>query len=294
MKIVQSFWSKPFYHKKINTWEGRKAGGWNDPLYYYMSCTLSCLLLCKYYTDVELVTDEKGKELLIDRLKLPYKNVVCQLDKLNNYPEDLWSVGKIYTYSMQRTPFLHFDSDVFVWKKFERNIETAGLVSQSKEVNFKYDRIVLKEIFENFNYLPEAIKQNPPDNDVISCNAGVFGGNDLHFFKQYTDEAFSFIDQNKAKLDAVNLGLANIIFEQYMFACLARKKGKDVTYVFPNLTDYFFLKDFKGVPHRSQYLHIIGPFKKETASEIWIEERLRLEFPAYYYRIKEMSENKVL
>jgi hypothetical protein len=28
MKIIQSYWTKPFYVKENDDWEGRKVGGW--------------------------------------------------------------------------------------------------------------------------------------------------------------------------------------------------------------------------------------------------------------------------
>ena len=280
--------------KKKDNWEGRKSGGWSHARYYYMSCALSCLLLKKYYGEIELVTDKIGEGILIDRLKLPYDRTVLELDVLNNYPEDLWAVGKLYTYNIQTTPFLHFDNDVFIWEKFDDKILGGKLISQSMEVNFKHDVIVLKEIFENFNSIPEEIKENPPWQTVVSCNAGVFGGSDLIFFKEYTTKAFQFISDNREKLGNVNTGLSNIIFEQYLFACMARKRNIPVSYVFDQLIDYAMLIDFAHVPHQRKYIHIIGPFKKNRPSEEWLEERLRLEFPQYYYRITELCEDLII
>jgi hypothetical protein len=297
VKIVQSFWSKPFLLKKKDNWEGRKSGGWSNARYYYMSCALSCLLLKKYYSEIELITDQTGAQLLIGELKLPYTHTLLALDTLNHYPEDLWAIGKLYTYSIQTTPFLHVDNDVFVWQKFDDRILKGELVSQNIEINFKHDVIVLKEIFEQFSYIPEEIKNNPPWETVVSCNAGVFGGNDLSFFNKYTTASFDFINNNREKLASVNTGLANIIFEQYLFACMARKSNIPVTYVLEQLNhfnDYGVLIDYANVPHRNKYIHIIGPFKKRAASEEWLEERLRLEFPEYYYRILELCENLIL
>ena len=57
--------------------------------------------------------------MLIDKLGLPYTNVFCDLDKLNGYHTQLWALPKLHTYTQQETSFLHVDSDVFIWEKFD-------------------------------------------------------------------------------------------------------------------------------------------------------------------------------
>ncbi len=106
MKIIQSFWSKPSYKKKNVKLHDRNNGGWTDKKYNYFSWALSCLQFRKYYDDVELITDEIGYNILIEKLKLPYTKVDVCLDKINHYHEDLWALGKIYAYSIQNTPFI--------------------------------------------------------------------------------------------------------------------------------------------------------------------------------------------
>jgi len=75
-------------------------GGWSDKKYNYMSWAFSCLQFKKYYSEVELITDKLGKELLIDKLELPYTSVKVELDQLNSYHSDLWALGKIVKYNL--------------------------------------------------------------------------------------------------------------------------------------------------------------------------------------------------
>ncbi len=80
MKIVHSYWSKPnLIQKKAS----QNLGGWTHRAFNYMSWALSCLKFKEFYPNIELVTDQKGKELLIDRLGLPYTSVkVVSIDSL--------------------------------------------------------------------------------------------------------------------------------------------------------------------------------------------------------------------
>src|SRR5215213_9355428 len=105
MKIVQSFWTKPFLQAGEFLIDSRMNGGWLDRKYNYFSWALSCLQLRKYYSEVELVTDNLGKFILIDCMQLPYTKVVVRLNEIDHYDSSLWALGKIFAYSLQTTPF---------------------------------------------------------------------------------------------------------------------------------------------------------------------------------------------
>src|SRR5690349_5092674 len=106
MKIVQAFWSKPATGNSLMDINA----GWLSPEYHWMSWALSCLQAKKFYQHVELVTDERGKEILIHRLGLPYSSINTQLEAaLDTYPPELWSLAKIFSYNLQEEPFIHLD-----------------------------------------------------------------------------------------------------------------------------------------------------------------------------------------
>ena len=130
MKIIQSFWSKPF----------QGSGGWYDLIFHYISWTFSCLKLLEFYDKVELITDKAGYDLLVNKLQLPYTWFQMCLNDIDHYDEGLWALGKIYTYSMQNEPFIHVDNDVFIWDKFPDRIESAQLIAQHFEYNYSYNR----------------------------------------------------------------------------------------------------------------------------------------------------------
>jgi len=135
MRIIQSFWSKPLRVSEDPSRAAKMNFGWPVRKYNYFSLALSCLQLASYYPDLELVTDDFGENLLIHKLQLPYKSVRSELNKLDDYHSGLWALGKIYSYSIQDGPFLHVDSDLFIFREFDRNIGSARLVAQKGNGN---------------------------------------------------------------------------------------------------------------------------------------------------------------
>jgi hypothetical protein len=157
MKIVQSLWVKPSIKKNSVNTSDRNTGGWTDKKYNYISWALSCLQFCKYYNKVELITDNLGYDTLIKKMKLPYTDVKVVLDDLNDYHPDLWALGKIYAYSLQKEPFIHADGDVFIYAPFSKELESSALLAQNIEKDFYYYREIFGSIEENFDFIPGAL-----------------------------------------------------------------------------------------------------------------------------------------
>ena len=176
MKVIHSYWTKPYLSK-----ENDNIGGWSSNLFHYMSCALSCLSTNKFY-DIELVTDNKGVELFIDKMQLPYSSVKVVLNDLDGYNTDLWALGKIYTYSIQDEPFLHIDNDFFIWDAFKTNILNANLVGQHLEIGYKHNELFFDDILTNLSYIPEVMLQrNIIDKGVLEVDAGILGGRNISF-----------------------------------------------------------------------------------------------------------------
>ncbi|GEJ45766.1 MULTISPECIES: DUF6734 family protein [unclassified Chryseobacterium] len=287
MKIIQSFWSKPSYKKKNIRLHDRNNGGWIDRKYNYFSWALSCLQFKKYYDDVELVTDEIGYEILIKKLKLPYTKIDVSLDKINHYHEDLWALGKIYAYSIQDSPFIHADGDVFIFKKFEDSFEKSPILAQNSEVGYTLYREIFGEIKANFAFIPEDIlNYYHTFGEINGVNNGVVGGNAISFFKKYTEKAFEFIDQNTEHLSKINIGLFNIIFEQALLYSMAHRDNIPVDFYFDNINQGFDgICDVLGSSHERSYLHALGPYKTTITVPSQIEDLLRKSYPEYYYNI---------
>lgn len=287
MKIVQSLWTKPLLKKENLHKLDRNNGGWQNRRYNYMSWALSCLQLKKIYGNVELITDAMGYDLLINKLQLPYTSVTVILDKLNKYHPDLWALGKIYTYSLQDEPFLHVDGDVYMWKKFSIDVEKSQLIAQNPEKGFGYYKNICEKIIESFCFIPESILADRTRNqEFTGVCAGILGGTNIQFIKSYAHAAFEFVDRNIEMLSNINIGLFNTVFEQYLFNCLANDAKIDIKYIMSGINDKFDgLADFTGVPSRIKYIHPVGNYKRRKETGEHLSERLRMDYPEYFFLI---------
>ncbi len=298
MKIIQSFWSKPIRSKDNSDGIFRDKGGWSERIYFYMSWTLSCLKFKEIYGNIELITDKYGKELLCDILELPFTSVKVELNCLDTYNHNLWALGKIYSYSVQDVPFLHVDNDIFVWDKFPEQLLNAGLICQNLEVNYPHSNeyfLLLEDLFE---FIPESIRLlRKKEKGLTQINAGILGGNNISFIKEYAKKAFEFIERNESLIDKIpeNKGGFNMVFEQYLFYALAKEKNIPISTLFSEHFNRFEgLSDFHRIPNSAYYIHALGTLKKLRTVGINVAERLLIEYPEYYSRIIQLYKNNLI
>lgn len=108
--------------------------GWLLPIFNYLSWIISCNQLRRYYDDVTLVTDSQGYDVLINKLHLPYTDVIESLDCLNHYNPNLWALAKIKAYQSIKEPFIHVDGDVFIWTKIDESLRDHNSLSGMKKL----------------------------------------------------------------------------------------------------------------------------------------------------------------
>jgi hypothetical protein len=295
MKIIQTFWSG----KSIDQNVIQHRGGWLSPETHWFSWALSCLQLCQFYDEIELITDIQGKELLIDTLQLPYTKVVTDLeDCLSGYPAELWALAKIKAYSLQTEPFLHVDGDVFIWQAFDNELVSQNIIAQNREVDkINYYERVMQQLEQHCTYIPNEIRVERQKGGIIqSINAGVFGGSGITFFQNYSQKAFEFVDNNTSTWQNLDLKAynVNVIFEQYLFYCLAQQQNKSISYLIDLEADfgttYEGFADFHAVPYQTKFIHTLGDYKKYPQIHQHLAKRLRQDYPDYYYRILQVCQ----
>lgn len=286
MKIVQTFWTGASGQPGLSL-----TGGWLSSEYHWMAWALSVLQLRQFYDHVELVTDDLGKHILIDLLQLPYTHVRTNLQTaLQPYPQELWALAKIYSYSIQDEPFLHVDGDVFIWKAFDKTIEKTELVAQNFEIDFPFYREPLTILKNEFKNIPLCmLNQLEQEKTVFSSNAGVLGGNKLPFFKTYKQLAFGIVDDNLQDLTKIPHNLLNICIEQFLYYCLSKEENIQVSYIIDNQGQfdptYPGFANFQNVPFSDWFIHCMADYKRQEVVVWHLANRLRQDYPAYYYRI---------
>ncbi len=293
MKIIQTFWTGPYTNNDKDILH--MQAGWLSAEYHWMSWALSCLQLKNVYGQAELVTDALGREVLIDRLKLPYTNVSTALEgRLDGYPPVLWSLAKISTFAAQEEPFLHFDGDVFVWQQFEDRILQAPLLAQNIEVNLSFYRNMLDDITEKLPLIPALLQKAAAATDIYAVNTGVFGGHDLRFIKDYCRQAWQFVDDNKDSLhQLIRPDQLNFIFEQCLLYYLAEQQGVQPVCIVEDLIDdpaYMDFARFADVPD-VPLIHTVAGYKKMAFTCEHMARRLRNDYPDVYYAVVELCKN---
>jgi len=284
MKIIQSFWSGRLSDIRDNR-------GWLSYEYHWLGWILSCNQLRKFYDVVELYTDAFGYEILIEKLRLPYTKVHVVLDEVNEYPKDLWAIAKIKTYELQDEPFLHIDGDVFIWNKFPQELMSSSLIAQNLENTTDYYREMWNEIVPHLNFIPGDIYNYHKGLISLGCNMGIIGGNDVDFFREYTKKSFEFVDKNKEAWNDVNLFNFNIFFEQELFYEMASINKKQINYLFDEVWEdnsYLGLANFRDIPHKRFYLHLLGSFKRRFTTCKNLETYVIKEYPEFYLNLKNL------
>lgn len=290
MKIVQSLWTAPIKGRLIE--ESRVKGGWLSEKYHHYSMALSCCLLKQFYSEVELITDESGAELLVEHLQLPYSRINSCLDeKLKGCPDILWVLPKLCAYEMQDTPFIHVDGDVYTWAPFDiaDYDKRHFLIAQNPELEHHdaYEK-PLAHFQATLQALPDCLRSSATTSSLLTAvNAGVLGGADIKFINDFASQALELITKNRDCLAKDPFaGFANTVIEQFFFKQLAETKNKKISYLFDKVgSDFKETLYFDQVPITTTYIHVLGKAKQRYYNCLQVENRLRYHFPEVYKKI---------
>lgn len=258
MIAVYSFYSKPYLLKKTL--------GWARPGSMFKSLIISHSLAKKHFGKTHLVTDDFGKYILIDILKMDFDIVTTDLNSLN-YSPDFWMIGKIKAYQIQTSPFIHIDGDAFLWEKPSDEILKSNIFTQSIE---EFDRNIENptcytkpvKFIENANWLPESFFKILNTSDTqYAANTGIYGINDLSINIKFTSDVFTFLDIIDNKEFLINSkdmyqGL-NTVIEQYFLMNNCLYYDTNITFA---MTDVDFTSWF------SKYTHFIAGGKHNTSN----------------------------
>lgn len=291
MKIIHTFWTKGYENKHFR-------GGWLSDETHFMCWALSCLNAKKTYGEIELYTDKIGYELLINKFKLPYDKVHLVFDNnifIESISPELWSLSKIYTYSLQNEPFIHIDGDFIFWTKIDVDY---NIIFQNVEIglDFYKDSYELLSNDKDINKNLSFSRSLSDDYHEEAANMGIFGGSNTEFIKRYAQDVIDFISQNKSNSSLINKSQnSNCFLEQYYLYYLCLENKINFKTIHPNYyADTSKNKKIQfNIPSEANcFNHFLGNSKKLEIVNDYIKCKLQKYYPEYYNVIKkQLSQN---
>jgi hypothetical protein len=287
MRAVWSFWSRPQ--------AAQTARQWCTPLHHWLAWGLSLAAARRHYPDTVLVTDTPGKKFLVDTLGLEFAEVVTELDRIAAADPQWWALGKLIAYSLQDQPFVHIDTDAFLWKPLPAHVAEAHVFAQCPEFHGYSDRSSL-EIDNAFALadLPLPVEwewgASRQDAYLREENCGIVGGCRVDFLRHYGRTASELIlDPRNAPAWARLTHKSNMAVEQFFLAaCVdfhrnhpdSPFRGVHVKYLFSSWEEAFD----PNCSTRVAFTHLLGDYKRSPAVGRRIEERVKRDDPGFFRR----------
>lgn len=295
MRAVWTFWSKPFWLQQRFSWLSEQ--------HHLLAWVLSVETARNHYPDTALYTDDEGARLLIDGIGLQFQHVSTALNVLVGHDPLLWALGKIYTYRLQTTSFVHLDNDVFLWERLPVRMETAPLLAQNPE------HFVVGES----HYKPQAFAAASQGTENIEVPAewkwyyadgkqpqrgdacGIFGGNHIEFINYYAELAIGMAEHPANapiwSLLGRDAGTNNAcsLFEEYLLSACIEYHKNIATSPYRNIAiEYLFgsMSEAYSAEHavRAGYTHMIGAAKQNRLLCERLEQRVMRDYPEHYER----------
>ncbi|HWG19548.1 MAG TPA: DUF6734 family protein [Terracidiphilus sp.] len=281
MRAVWSFWSKPF-----KAYKGRI---WREPRHHLLAWGLSLRLARTHFASTQLVTDTPGKALLVDELGLEFNHVSTELDCLHDADPGWWALGKLVAYTLQDQPFVHLDTDVFLWKALPAPLLAAPVLAQCPEQHPLEDAWCgprhIEWLFERHGLsLPVEWQwaSSRSTNSFREENCGIVGGNRVDFLRHFAQTAIRLVcDPAHRALwaELPDKSGFNMLLEQFLLAaCIdyhridphSPYRGVHIRYLFPTWSEAFN-------PHaasRSGFTHLLGDAKNNPGLMARLEQRV--------------------
>lgn len=300
MRAVWSFWSKP--------WRERRGWSWPSEKHHLLAWVLSVESARRHYPDTLLVTDSDGARMLIDGLGLPITSVSTALDGLEAHDPSLWMLGKLHAYRAQEVPFVHIDTDVFLWRRLPEAVERAPVFAQNPEPftvgasHYKPDRLV-QLMTETAGWIPPEWEWSLSHGEFQRGECcGIAGGTALEFIQYYADTALRVIEEpaNRAGWAKVaDKGEFNTLIEQYhLAACVdfhrqrpdSPFRGVEIRYLFDSFGDAFDA----NLAAKVGFTHLLASAKRSRAVALRLEKRTARDYPAAFDRCQRCAERTSL
>jgi hypothetical protein len=285
MRAVWSFWTLPY---RLRTgWQ------WQSNRHHLFSWILSVETARLHFPETALFTDDEGAALLVDGLGLRFTEVSTALNCLEQQDPDWWMLGKLHTYTRQGEPFVHLDSDVYLWKSLPERLLTAPVLAQNAEDGRDlpwYDADFCESTirFGGDGWIPVEwcwYRARSALQEAACC--GIIGGNDLEFFGRYAATVIRLLESPRNRLAfarSADKKAYNPFFEQYLLCACAAFHGVRIQYLFPPSS----MAALAASAAEAGYTHLIAGAKSNPAIADRLEQRIARDFPEHYQRAQSL------
>lgn len=278
MRAVWSFWTKPYF--------AHRQSSWHSDGHHFLAWGLSFYAARQHYPETQLITDDDGARILIDELQLPFGSVSTGLNKLKNEDPEWWALGKIEAYRRQEAPFVHLDTDVFLWNRLNEEIEQSDVFAQNPEPIVLGDSCYRpSELEAKVEWLPDEwiwYLRNQQSLRAECC--GIFGGSNIEFIQDYASKAMQLVTDPRNRLGLASLsekpGHMILIEQLFLTACIEHRRNIEIRYIFDSIEDAYN-------PDRATeagFTHLAAGAKRNARICRQLERRVQRELPEFYER----------
>jgi FkbM family methyltransferase len=267
IKIIQSF----AQYNEDNHYVGNELNGTEKYLNFY-TFLLSFLTLKKYYGSVTMYCNRLAYDTFIKYI--PYDNVII-IENKNTI--DWWSAYKLDIISIIDEPFIHVDSDVFIFddifRPFINNKDYDIIVQNSFDI----------EIIDKEKWIFEICPIQKIKNKSFLC--GVIGFNDINKKEKYiknTKKVKKLIENN------LIIGDYGFILEEYTLYLTTVNDDLKYFEVLP----YDDIKDIYSSGEKNNYTHMWFASKYVKTNIDLIKNKIKKDF-SEYYEIVEKYDNLI-
>jgi hypothetical protein len=232
--------------------------------------------------------------MLVNGIGLEFNVVSAELNALEPYDPEWWILGKLWAYRLQTEPFIHIDSDVFLWEALPDTVTSSPVFTQNPEPFIFTDswlyrpKSFVKQIQENGGWLPPELTWyvNHQGDHALCC--GILGGNQVEFINYYAEMALKVVTNLENQVITSQMSekmRESVLLEQYyLSACIEYHKeawdspflGIDNQCLFDSPEEAFRLAGEVG------FTHLIADAKRNKEIAERLEKRVARDYPAQY------------
>jgi hypothetical protein len=293
MNAVWSLWSRPM--------DTAFRGGWRSLRDHLLSWVLSVETSRRHFDAAHLVTDAVGADLLTNRLGLNFDAVSVCLDALDDTDPELWAMGKLHAYRAQHAPFLHIDSDVYLWKPPPAAAYAADVFTtypeQRRYGDACYSPASLKaDIRRVGGWIPDELDAYVSSGGMlIAENCAVIGGRRTDFIAAYADASITMLEHatNRHAWALRRPMMSDMfIFEQHMLAAFLQFHADRPGSPFGGIrVNHFFADEYVAfrTGNDAGFTHLISRAKDDAELLARLDRRVRRDHPDLYARVDAMT-----